>query len=200
MTWYRLNYREMIENGFAVYETDAANLVVTLRGTCMVDTFDLETSKHAGYLDFDIKQEVMLGYAFGSPIIGLPFTSQFRRTLGSAIIPFQDLRTGHDVGFYIEKAYRNKGEAGIWNLDEIMMTIALEIALEHDVEVFTIRPTGDRARYYRRKFGARVPPTTGSDVILSIDLKTVRKRLKHIELVEAEGKTDYFRVKGSSDL
>jgi hypothetical protein len=200
MTWHILRYRELREKGCATYETDSANLVFALRGVCMVDVFDLETSTHAGYLDFDIKHDVMLGNVFGSPVIGLPFSNPFRKSFESTIFPFQNLRSGHNVGFYIAKAYRNKGEKGIWNLDEIMMTIALETAFEQGVDIFTIKPTGDRAPYYRRKFGARVPPTTGSDVIVTIDLKTVRKSLKHIDLVESEGKTDHFRVKGTPDM
>lgn len=199
MTWHTLCYRELKDEGCAIYETDSANLVFSLRGVCMVDVFELDTSTHCGYLDFDIKNDVMLGHAFGSPIIGLPFSNRFRKSFGSIILTFQSLRSGHDVGFYIAREYRNKGEKGIWNLDEIMMTIALVTAVEQGVDIFTIRPTGDRARYYRRKFGARILPTTGSDVLVTIDLKTVRKNLKHIEIVDAKGRPDHFRIKGIPD-
>jgi hypothetical protein len=194
-----LNYRKLKQDGCAVFETDSVNLIFALRGGCMVDVFDLDSSTPVAYLDFDIKRNVMLGYAFGSPIIGLPFSNQFRKTFGKTIFPFRDLRPGHDVGFFVEKTYRNKGEKGLWNLDEVMLTIALETAFEEGVEVFIIKPTGDRTRYYRSKFWAQIRPTTGNDVILGIDVPQVRKKLKHIELQEVDGKTHFFRVTGHPD-
>jgi hypothetical protein len=195
-----LNYRGLKENGYVVFETDSVNLIFTLRGGCMIDVFDLDSSTPVAYLDFDIKRNVMLAYAFGSPIIGLPFSNQFRKTFGKTIFPFRDLRPGHNVGFFVEKTYRNKGEKGLWNLDEIMLTIALETAFEEGIEVFIIKPTGDRTRYYRNKFWAQIQPTTGSDVILGINVPTVRKKLKHIELQEAAGKTHFFMVTGYPDI
>jgi len=195
-----LNYRKLKEDGYAVFETDSVNLIFTLRGCCMIDVFDLDSSTPVAYLDFDMKRNVMLGYAFGSPIIGLPFSNQFRKTFGKTIFPFIDLRPPHDVGFFVEKTYRNKGEKGLWNLDEIMMAIALETAFEDGVEVFTLKPTGDRTRYYRSKFCAQIRPTTGSDVILGINVRLVRKKLKHIELQEVDGKTHFFRVIGHPDI
>jgi len=195
-----LNYQGLKEDGYAVFETDSVNLIFTLRGCCMLDVFDLDSSMPIAYLDFDIKRKVMLGYAFDSPIIGLPFSNRFRKTFGKTIFPFRDLRPGHDVGFFVEKTYRNKGEKGLWNLDEIMMTIALETAFEEGVEVFIIKPTGDRTRYYRNKFWAQIRPTTGNDVILGIDVPQVRKKLKHIELQEVDGKTHFFKVTGHPDI
>jgi len=73
----------------------------------------------------------------------------------------------------------------------------METAFEHGIGVFTIKPTGDRARYYRKKFGAETFPTTGSDVILTIDLKAVRDNLKHIKLLKTGNKTDSFKIKGA---
>jgi len=81
-----------------------------------------------------------------------------------------------------------------------MMAIALETAFEDGVEVFTLKPTGDRTRYYRSKFCAQIRPTTGSDVILGINVRLVRKKLKHIELQEVDGKTHFFRVIGHPDI
>ena len=189
-----LNYRGLKENGYAVFETDSVSLVFTMRGNCMVDVFDLYSSTPVAYLDFDIKRNVMLGYAFGSPIIGLPFSNQFRKTFGKNIFPFRNLRLRHEVGFFVEKTYRNKGEKGLWNLDEIMMAISMETAFEEGVKVFTIKPTGDKTRYYRRKFCAQIQPTTGNEIILGIHVPTVRKKLKHIELQEVDGKTHFFRI------
>ena len=191
-----LNFQELGNRGCAVYKTHAANLVFTLRGGYMIDAFDLETLAHVAYLDFDITRKIILGHAFGSPLIGLPFSNPFRKTFGKEILPFKDLRSDHDVGLFVERAYRNKGEKRFWNLDAILMTIAMETAFEKGVEVFTIKPTGDRARYYRSKFYARICPTTDSTVILGIDLGSVRSKLKCIELQEAGGKTVFLKVKG----
>ncbi|MBL7179097.1 MAG: hypothetical protein ABIK98_10890 [Pseudomonadota bacterium] len=200
MKWHTLNYRNLSDEGFAVYQTDAVKLLFTLRGCCMIDVFDLEICRPIGYLDFDLHRDAILAHAFGSPLIGLPFTSQLRRKFGKLIFPFNDLRSGHDVGFFVKKPYRNKGEKGVWNLDEILMAIALETAREHGLVVFTIKPTGDRARYYRRKFGAETWPTTATDLILSIKLDTIRKNFKHIEIVETAGKTLFFKVQGAQTV
>jgi len=189
-----LNYRELIEAGWAVLKTDSVNLLFTLRDCYMLDVFDLDSSAHVAYLDFDINKRIMLGDAFGSPAIGLPFTNQFRKIFGKDILPFKELRSRHNVGFFVERAYRNKGKKHLWNIDEVLIAIALEIAFEKGVEIFTIKPTGDRSRYYRKKFYARIHPTTESDVILRINLRRVRKKLKHIELQEIKGKTHFFQV------
>ena len=189
-----LNYRELRETGWAVLKTDSMSLVFTLRDSYMIDVFDFDSSGHVAYLDFDIRKRIMLGDAFGSPAIGLPFSNQFRRAFGKDILPFNDLRCRHHVGFFVERAYRNKGEKRLWNVDEVLIAIALEIAFEEGVEMFIIKPTGDRSRYYRNKFYARIHPTTESDVILEINLRRVRKKLKHIEFQEIKGKTHFFRV------
>ena len=189
-----LNYRDLREAGWSVLKTDSISLVFTLRDSYMIDVFDLDSSAHVAYLDFDIKKRIMLGDAFGSPEIGLPFTNQFRKTFGKDIFPFKDLRSHHIVGFFVERAYRNKGEKRLWNVDEVLMAIALEIAFEEGVEMFIIKPTGDRSRYYRNKFYARIHPTTESDIILGINLRQNRKKLKHIELHEIKGKAHLFRV------
>ncbi|MFO7970768.1 MAG: hypothetical protein R6U40_03355 [Desulfobacterales bacterium] len=189
-----LNYRELREAGWAVLKTDSMSLVFTLRDYYMIDVFDLDSSGHVAYLDFDIRKRIMLGDAFGSPAIGLPFTNQFRKVFGKEILPFSDLRCLHHVGFFVERAYRNKGKMRLWNIDEVLMAAALEIAFEEGVERFIIKPTGDRSRYYRKKFYASIHPTTESDVVLEINLSEVRKKLKHVEPQEIKGKTHFFRV------
>jgi len=194
--WHVLDFQELSSQGCAVFKTHAVNLVFALRGGYMIDAFDLDTLAHVAYLDFDINKSVILGHAFGSPIIGLPFSNLFRKTFGKDILPFKDLRSYHDVGLFVERAYRNKGEKRFWNLDVILMTIAMETAFEKGVEVFTIKPTGDRTRYYRSKFYARICPTTDSDVILGIDLRSVRNKLKCIEFQETGGKTVFLKVTG----
>jgi hypothetical protein len=160
----------------------------------MLDVFDLDSSAQVAYLDFDFNKLIMLGDAFGSPAIGLPFSNQFRKTFGKDIFPFDELRSRHHVGFFVERPYRNKGKKGLWNMDEVLMAIALEIAFEEGVEIFIIKPTGDRSRYYCKKFGAEIQPTTESDVILGINLIRVRNQLKHIELQEIDGKVHFFKV------
>lgn len=193
---HELNFQELGNKGCAVFKAQSANLVFTLRGGYMIDAFDLDTLAHVAYLDFDIAKNIILAHAFGSPFIGLPFSNPFRKTFGKEILPFKDLRSDHDVGLFVERAYRNKGAKRFWNLDAILMTIAMETAFEKGVEVFTIKPTGDRTRYYRSKFYARMCPTTDSDVILGINLRSVRNRLKCIEIQETEGKTVFLKVKG----
>jgi hypothetical protein len=189
-----LDYRELREAGWAVLKTDSVDLIFTLRDCYMLDVFDFDSSLHIAYLDFDVKKKIMLGDAFGSPAIGLPFTNQLRKTFGKDILPFKELRSLHNVGFFIERAYRNKGKKGVWNMDEVLMAIALEIAFEEGVKIFIIKPTGDRSRYYRSKFYAKIQPTTESDVILGIDLRSARKKLKHVEHLEIKGKAHSFRV------
>ncbi len=197
---HTLNFQELSRRGCAGFKTHSANLVFTLRGGCMIDVFDIDTFAHVAYLDFDITQKIILGHAFGSPVIGLPFSNPFRQTFGKDLLPFIDLRSDHDVGLFVAEPYRNKGEKRFWNLDVILMTIAMETAFERGVEIFTVKPTGDRARYYRRKFYARTYPTTASDVLLGIDLKSVRHQLKCIELQESGGKTTFLKVKRRLDV
>ena len=189
-----LNYRELRDAGFAVFKANSVNLIFTLRDCYMLDVFDFDSSAQVAYLNFDINKQIMLGDAFGSPAIGLPFTNQFRKTFGKDIFPFDELRSRHRVGFFVERPYRNKGKKGVWNMDEVLMAIALEIAFEEGVEIFIIKPTGDRSRYYCKKFGAEIQPTTESDVILGINLIRVRNQLKHIELQEINGKARFFKV------
>jgi len=200
MKLHTLNYRALIDQGYAVYQTDRAELIFTLRGGCMIDVFDLETRLPIAYLDFDMQREIILANTFNSPVIGLPFSSQMRRTYSEVVSPFKDLRPHHEVGLYVEKPYRNKGAKGVWNLDEMLMVVAMENAFEHGIEVFTIKPTGDRALYYRRKFGAKTWPTTASELIVAIDLKARRKTLKHIEIVETADRTHFFKVKSGMEL
>lgn len=199
MQFLTLNYRDLIENGCTRLQTRGPRLIFSLRGRCMVDVFDLEVCRHIGYLDFDMQRDILLAHAFGSPVIGLPFTRQMRHTFGRLVSPFKDIRAGHDVGFFIEPAYRNKGEKGIWNLDETMMAVALETAGEHGVKEFTIKPTNDRTRYYRKKFGALVLAKPGSDLTLVVDTNVYRRHLRHIRFSRGGGKTILFEINGEAD-
>jgi hypothetical protein len=194
--WHTFNFKELKRNGFSVYSTASVDLVFTLRGNCMIDVFDLETLKQIAYLDFDLSRSTMLASAFRSPLIGLPFSAQFRKRFETHLLPLKDLRSEHEVGFLVDIEYRNKGRKEIWNLDELMMAIAFETAFENNIQDFTIKPTGDTARYYRKKFDARAGHPSRSDLIMTVHLKTVRKTMRHIRMIEKNGKTVCFKVKG----
>jgi len=165
----------------------------------MIDVFDLGNLRHIAYLDFDFSKSVILGSVFRSPLIGLPFSPSFRKRFESNLLPLKDLRCKHEVAFFVNADYRNKGGKKIWNLDEIMMTVAFETAFENQIQNFTIKPTGETAPYYRRKFNAKICHRSGSDLTMTVHLKTIRKALKHISIVEEEGQTVFFNVKGVPD-
>jgi len=194
------NYADLKKEGFAVYSTPPVDLVFTLRGNCLIDVFDLKTLKPIAYLDFDLSKSIMLASAFRSPLIGLPFSTQFRKRFETDLLPLKNLRSGHEVGFYVDMDYRNKGIKKIWNLDELMMAIAFQTAFENKIENFTIKPTGETAPYYRNKFNAKRHSVSSSDDIMTVNLKSVRKTLRHIRMIEKEGKTVFFRIKGVPDF
>ena len=193
--WYIFNYRDLKQSGFSLYSTVSVDLVLTLRGNCLIDVFDMNTLKQIAYLDFDTSKSIMLGSAFRSPLIGLPFSTSFRKHFEAVLLPLKDLRSKHEVGFFVDIDYRNKGKKEIWNLDEIMMAIAFETAFEDKIKDFTIKPTGDTAPYYRKKFHAKICHQQRRDLTMTVHLKTVRKTLRHIRMIEKEGKTVFFWVK-----
>jgi hypothetical protein len=198
--YYVFNYLDLKKEGYALYSTGSVDLVFTLRGNCMIDVFDHRTLQQIAYLDFDLSIPIMLASAFRSPLIGLPFSAQFRKRFETDLLPLKDLRSKHEVGFFVDIDFRNKGKKGIWNLDEIMMAIAFEMAFEQKIKNFTIKPTGDTAPYYRKKFNAKKCHLLTNHLTLTVRLKTVRKALQHIRMIEKEGKTVFFRVKGVPDL
>jgi len=198
--WHTFNYRDLKQAGFSVYSTLSVDLVFTLRGNCLIDVFDINTLKQIAYLDFDTSKSIMLGSAFRSPLIGLPFSTLFRKRFETLLLPLKDLRSKHEVGFFVDIDYRNKGKKEVWNLDELMMAIAFETAFEHKIQDFTIKPTGDTASYYRKKFNAKICRQPRSDLTMTVHLKTVRKTMRHIRMIEKEGKIVFFRVKGVPDL
>ena len=198
-TWHIFHFKDLKQKGVSVYSTASADLVFALRGNCMIDVFDLKALKQIAYLDFDLSHAIMLASAFRSPLIGLPFSHQFRKRFETDLLPLKDLRSKHEVGFLVEVEYRNKGNKGIWNLDELMMAIALETAFVNKIQEFTIKPTGDTARYYRRKFNAIAEHPSRSDLIMTVHLETARNTLKHIRMIEKEEMTVSFRVKGVPD-
>ena len=198
--WHTFSYRDLKQAGFSVYSTVSNDLVFTLRGNCLIDVFDMNALKQIAYLDFDTSKPIMLGSAFRSPLIGLPFSTSFRKYFETDLLPIKDLRSKHEVGFFVDIDYRNKGKKEIWNLDEIMMVIAFETAFEDKIQDFTIKPTGDTARYYRKKFNAKICRQSKGDLTMTVHLKTTRKELKHVRVIEKAGKTVLLRVKSVSDL
>ena len=198
--WHLFNYRDLKQAGFSVYSTASADLVFTLRGNSLIDVFDINTLRQIAYLDFDTSKSIMLGSAFRSPLIGLPFSTSFRKRFETLLLPLKDLRSKHEVGFFVDIDYRNKGKKEVWNLDELMMAIAFETAFEHRIQDFTIKPTGDTAPYYRKKFNAKICRQPRSDLTMTVHLRTVRKTLRHIRMIEKEGKTAFFKVKSVPDL
>ena len=196
-SWAQFDYRHLVRTGWASFDPDRLSLLITLRGMCMIDVFNVNNLQHIAYLDFDIKRDIILDSAYGSPMIGLPFP---RPSAGFPVelkLPFQDLRDKHTYGFFIDPVYRNKGRKGLWNLDELLVSVALEVAHEAGVRKFTIRPTGDTASYYRHKFLAEVSETTGSDRFMAIDLHQRLDRRSRLYRLPQDGKTRLFRVKVS---
>ena len=198
--WPVFNYRELRRSGFSVFSPASVDLVFTLRGNCLIDVFDRNSLKQIAYLDFDTSKSIILETVFRSPLIGLPFSTSFRKRFETDLLPQKDLRSEHEVGFFVDIDYRNKGKKEIWNLDEMMMAIAFEIAFEDKIQDFTIKPTGETAPYYRKKFNAKICHQSRSDLTMTVHLETVRKTLQHIRMIEKEGKTVFFRVKSVSDL
>jgi len=195
----RLGYGRLQENGFTELTPVGMSLVVTFRGAGMIDVFDAHGWWHVAFLDFDLQRKIHLDSAFGSPDIGLPFASALKREKGIELHRFDDLRGRHHYGFFVAEDYRNGGRKGLWNLDELMMGIALEYADTRHIDWFHIKPTGDTAPYYRRKYGAMCLPTTSTDKVASIPLGPNRQPLPHVQPVRADGQTRYLAVDASPD-
>ncbi|MFZ0482763.1 MAG: hypothetical protein WAL93_05160 [Desulfobacterales bacterium] len=199
-SYHKFNYFGLRKEGYTVYSAVSVDLVFTLRGNCLIDVFDMNTLKQIAYLDFDTSKSIMLESAFRSPLIGLPFSTAFRKRFETDLLPLKDLRSKHEVGFFVAIDYRNKGKKEIWNLDEVMMAIAFETAFEDKIQDFTIKPTGDTKPYYRKKFNAKICRQSKGDLTMTVHLKTTRKELKHVRVIEKAGKTVLFMVKSVSDL
>jgi hypothetical protein len=197
--WVCLDFLKLVSNGFAICGGFPVNVLITIRGMCMVDVFEMNDFQHVAFLDFDLSRPAALDSAFVSPFIGLPFNAIVHRTLGRALTPFDDLRKNHHVGFYVSPDYRNRGAKGLWNLDELMMAIALETAYVLGQRLFTIKPTADKLAYYRKKYGARVLTTNETDKIIGLDIETARRYMRHIEYKLNEGRVLAICVKCTSD-
>ncbi|MGD9331197.1 MAG: hypothetical protein PVJ53_07785 [Desulfobacterales bacterium] len=196
---FRFEYAHLREKGCAGLRCGATALMVTFRGTGMIDVFDSRDGRHVAFLDFDLRREIHLDSAFRSPYIGLPFTAALRGASSVYLHRFVDLRRDHHYGFFVEPGYRNKGRKKVWNLDELMMAIALAYADDQKALWFHIKPTGDTASYYRRKFRAVCLPTSATANIVSIRLGDARQPLPHVRRVRSAGRTRYLDLPTASD-
>ena len=178
--WLCLDFRKLVGDGFAIVEETTVKMLIGIRGMCMIDVFTFDDLTHVAFLDFDLTRPAALDSAFASPLIGLPFNALVRRTIGRQVIPFDDLRGHHHVGFFVERGFRNKGEQGVWNLDELMMAVALELAFEQGRQMFVIKPTDDKLEYYRRKYDAKVLSSTGIDRFVGVDIEHARNFMAHV--------------------
>lgn len=191
---YWFFYSCLLSKGYAVLEYGRPDLVVTMRGTGMIDVFDRRTWTPVGFLDFDLDRAIHLDAAFGAPLIGLPFTSALGRAMGVSLQGFDDLRRCHHYGFFIDDRYRNQGAKGVWNLDELLIAVALECAEDRGLTGFRIAPTGDTADYYRRKFSARPGPAISDKKNLVIRLGANRSPLPHIRTIRSTAGGVYLEV------
>jgi hypothetical protein len=195
----RLAHQDLAKTGFAVYLAKQVTLVVTMRGTGMIDVFDRRTWTHVAFLDFDLEQAIHLDTAFGKPLIGLPFTRNARRGLGVALEGFATLRQQHHYGLFIDPRYRNRGAQGVWNLDELLVAIALNYAEAAGLAWFRIAPTGDTAPYYRRKFNAQPGADKSGKKTLAISLGADRRPLPHVRIIRSAGHSVALEVPVVSD-
>lgn len=198
--WFCFDFLKLLNDGFVVREKMPVRLLVTIRGMCMVDVFDMENLQHVAFLDFDLSRAAALDSAFVSPFIGLPFNAMVRRTLGRRLTPFNDLRKSHHVGFFVSPDYRNQGFKCLWNLDEMMMAIALEMAFVLGHRHFTIKPTADKLAYYRKKYGATVLVTQENNKIIGLDIESTRQYMKHIHYISNDDLITRICVNCAPDL
>jgi hypothetical protein len=198
--WFCLDFLKLVNDGFAICPDFPVKMLITIRGMCMVDVFDMNDFQHAAFLDFDLSRPAALDSAFASPFIGLPFNAIVHRSLGRTLTPFDDLRKQHHVGFFVSPDYRNRGAKSLWNLDELMMAIALEAAFFLGRRLFTIKPTADKLAYYKKKYGARVLTTNENDKIVGIDIENARQYMRHIQHKVTEGRVSDICVKFTPDM
>jgi hypothetical protein len=197
--WHPFNYRQLLQEGGAEFTPQGSRLLITLRGNCMLDVFSCHDSSPVAYLDFDLEGPITVSSVIKSPLVGLPSTNTVRHRYPRLSAKINQLRQCHHYGFYISPEYRNKGLHQIWNLDELLMAVIIEMAFDRQIALITIKPSDERSRYYRRKFSAVAHPTADSSNILSITPSLARARIPHIRLVSQDGRTHSFYVKSVPD-
>ena len=196
----RFDFAGLIEDGFAWFAPGTADLLVAFRGTGMIDVFDCRSRQPVAFLDFDLARAIHLDSAFVSPFIGLPFSAALKRAHSACLENTAALRQRHHYGFHVEAPYRNRGAKGIWNLDELMMAVALAYAENIGLAWFEVRPTGDTAPYYVRKYAAVRRPTSAAETVLSIPLGTARKPLPHVRCIREAGRIHRLDVETAAGV
>ncbi|MGD8267667.1 MAG: hypothetical protein PVF55_05830, partial [Desulfobacterales bacterium] len=130
---------------------------------------------------------------------GLPFTPRARRELGVVLEGCKKLRRQHHYGLFIDPRYRNRGTRRVWNLDELLVAIALNRAEAAALTSFRIAPTGDTASYYRRKFNAQTGPDISAKKTLAVPLGPNRKPLPHVANIHSAGRIVALEVPALPD-
>ena len=197
--WQPFDYRQLLREGGAEFTPPGHRLLITLRGNCMLDVLSCDFNNAVAYLDFNLDGPITISSVIKSPLVGLPSTNTIRHRYPHLVANINQLRQHHHYGFYIIPEYRNKGLQQIWNLDELLMAVIIEMAFEKKLHRITIKPTDDRTRYYRSKFNAVALPSGTSSNILNLAPATARTRLAHVRLVAQDGNTDTFYVKCTPD-
>lgn len=198
-SWQPFDYRQLLREGGTEFTPPGQRLLVTIRGNCMLDVFSCHDANPVAYLDFDLEGPITISSVIKSPLVGLPCTSTIRRRYPHQVAKINQLRQCHHYGFYISPEYRNKGLQQVWNLDELLMAVIIEMAFDSKIPQITIKPTDNRSRYYSRKFSAVALPNTSSSNILSITPSLSRTRLNHIRLIAQDGLTQCFYVESLHD-
>ena len=194
-TWQPFEFRQLLREGGTEFTPPGHRLLITLRGNCMLDVFSCHEKIPIAYLDFDLEGPITVSSVIKSPLVGLPSPNAMRHRYPRLVAKNNQLRQYHHYGFYIVPEYRNKGLQQVWNLDELLMAVLVEMAFESKRARITIKPTDNRSRYYRGKFGAVPLPTSTSSNILSMVPAMTRNRLNHIRLIAQDGLTQAIYVK-----
>ena len=87
--FFRFDLKHLFAKGFADFGSAKIDIVITFRGTGMIDAFDVETWRHVAFLDFDLVRDIHLDSAFRSPLIALPFHPFLKQERGVDLAGFE---------------------------------------------------------------------------------------------------------------
>ncbi|MDP3142841.1 MAG: ATP-binding protein, partial [Candidatus Omnitrophota bacterium] len=200
------SFHRLLEQGYTVYKTSGKRLLFTLRSvdrsggrgevliTEKIDVFDLDTQKHIAYLDFEIRGlrgYLNIAHLNVCSLLEIPFKPEILNFLNELKPEAFDLRKFHKlIALYVEDDYRNRGKAGVWNADEILVATALEIAYEKYQARKVIIISTD-LYYWETKFKARLDPELH---LLQIILTGPKRDYPHLKIEEQGGKAIRFLV------
>ncbi|MDD5617456.1 MAG: peptidoglycan DD-metalloendopeptidase family protein, partial [Candidatus Omnitrophica bacterium] len=206
------HFSEFIANKHVIYETKSGNkLLFALRtldedlmayAQYMIDVFDVNTKMQVGYIDFNmlpVGRDDCCGNLNKAFLFRLGFSEGTLNLMDKMGIQFSketDLRSEHSwAGFFVHEDYRNKGNKGIWNLDKLMMTLAIKISQEiHSAKNFHLLPIVSVEAYYRDNFGSE---DTGFMGFQTIDLTKIRYN-SHLRIIQEKGSTIFIVVENQS--